>query len=252
MQLPLSGKKILNTREALQAGKLTKMLEESGGAVFEVPLLKISCKITNENKSFIQNLSRFEWIFFTSSNGVHCFFKLLSQCNLELPNLHIAVVGHKTEEALKQYGYHAELVPEIYDGENLVQEFLAKYKVNGKVLLVQGSRARDIIALGLKEAGIPYEVIIVYENTFNDDAKVTLKRLLRTKHFDYITFTSPSSVEAFMMYQDGVLRLQTNPVFVCIGKTTEDKAKELGLTNTISPSMYTIEGMVQAMCETTK
>jgi uroporphyrinogen-III synthase len=252
MQLPLSGKTILNTREALQARKLSQMLEKLGGVVHEVPLLKISCKNSNENKVFLQRLREFDWIFFTSANGVHCFFSLLSDCKMDLPAIRIAVVGHKTEEALQQYGYQAELVPEVYDGENLVQEFLAKYEVHGKVLLVQGSRAREVISLGLNEAGIPYEAFVVYENTYNEEAQEPLKSLLSTKNFDFITFTSPSSVEAFMLFQDGVLSLQTNPIFVCIGKSTEDRARELGLTNTISPSVYTIEGMVQAMCETTK
>ncbi|WP_010099018.1 uroporphyrinogen-III synthase [Ornithinibacillus scapharcae] len=250
MHLPLSGKNVLVTREASQAKYFSDKILEYGGHVYEVPLLKITCRNDTNNQAIFNNLIQFEWIFFTSVNGVQCFFSLLEQNHLDVPKIKFAAVGHKTEDALQQYGYTAELVPAIYDGENLVDEFLRKYNDIGQVLLVQGSRSRDVIERGLHERGISYQSIVVYETRYNDDIGAELKEVLSTTELDFITFTSPSTVEAFKrLYAEEVSQAIT---IVCIGNTTERRAIELGFKNTISPKVYTVESMVEIMCNQLK
>lgn len=247
MEFPLSGKTVLVTREKTQAKKLTALLQDKGATVLEIPLLKISCKETVDNVEAIHQLDTFDWLFFTSVNGVQCFFSLLEQHNIQLPEVKIAVVGHKTEEVLHQYGYRAAIVPTIYNGETLIQEFLATYEEINNVLLVQGNLSRDVIAEGLKKANIPFQTIVVYDTVVNEDSQGELQQQLQTKELDYITFTSPSAVDAFVTFAGN--RVPSKTKIVCIGTTTEEKANALGFVNTMSPEMFTIEAMVQIMCE---
>ncbi|WP_042146190.1 uroporphyrinogen-III synthase [Paucisalibacillus sp. EB02] len=248
MALPLSGKEVLVTREASQAKSFSKQLQDYGASVIEVPLLKIACE--NDNFEKIPHLNEFEWIFFTSVNGVECFFEILTNKNINLPQVKFAVVGHKTEEILNKYGYQAEIVPSKYDGETMVKEFLENFQDIGQVLLVQGSRSRDVIEKGLMEAGIRYHTLIVYKTIYNDEVKERLQHVLGTSNFDFITFTSPSTVEAFVKFSNREMLNTT--IVVCIGTTTEDRARQLGFKNVISSEIFTIEGMVQVMCDIAK
>ncbi|WP_026906346.1 uroporphyrinogen-III synthase [Paucisalibacillus globulus] len=249
MEFPLFGKNVLVTREASQAKLFTEQLLKNGAEVVEVPLLKIACKCSKENIKELRHLDKFNWVFFTSVNGVDCFFDMLEKNSMHIPNVKIAVVGHKTEEALNRYGYQAEIVPSRYDGETLVKEFLEKYEDIGQVLLVQGSRSRDVIEKGLSEAGIIYQTLVVYETIYNMDAREQLQKVLETTMFDFITFTSPSTVEAFAKLSN--IEIPNDTIVVCIGTTTEVRANQLGLTNVISSKLFTIEGMIRVMCDIT-
>lgn len=246
MPLPLSGKNVLVTREASQAKQLSDKIRENGGHVYEVPLLKITCRDDKDNVEILRDLQQFEWIFFTSVNGVNCFFSLLEQHHIELPKVKFAVVGHKTEESLQKLGHTAALVPSIYDGEHLVNAFLREYSDSGQVLLVQGSRSRDVVEKGLSANGVSYQSIVVYETRYNESIGTKLNDVLRTAKLDFITFTSPSTVEAFKRLSTEEQSQETT--IVCIGNTTKIRANELGFTNIISPEIYTVESMVEVMC----
>lgn len=247
MALPLSGKKVLVTREASQAKLFSNQLHECGASVVEVPLLKIACR-TDFIEKLPQPLEKFQWVFFTSVNGVRCFFEIVINKNWDLSNVKFAVVGHKTGEVLNQYGYQAEIIPSKYDGKTMVKEFLENYHNIGQVLLVQGSRSRDVIERGFEEAGVPYHTIVVYETVYNGEISEHLQQVLNTTKFDFITFTSPSTVEAFVKFSNR--EISNDTLIVCIGTTTEERARQLGFNNVISSDLFTIEGMIQVMCDT--
>ncbi|GGA86007.1 uroporphyrinogen-III synthase [Ornithinibacillus halotolerans] len=246
MEPPLLGKSVLVTREESLAKKFTKQLESSGADVYEVPLLKISCRTFNQDIKMLRALEQFDWLFFTSINGVNCFFESINYHQLSLPPIKIAVVGHKTEAQLEKYGYKADFLPSIYDGETFVKEFLNQYEEVGQVLLVQGNRSRDVIAKGLLEASVRFQSCIVYDTVNNDQSAPLLQKVLRSVKLDFITFTSPSTVEAFVKFSGEDIPEDTT--IVCIGHTTEARARELGFQNTISPVQYTTESMIEVMC----
>lgn len=204
-----------------------------------------------ENEDIMKQLHTFNWIFFSSVNGVECFFRFVTEQMEELKNVRFAAVGSKTAEALEQFGHRADFVPSVFDGRTLVKEFLALDNEIGHVLLIQGNRSRKEISDGLTEAVIPYQKLVVYETKDNDKNRTTLNEVLRTTKLDFITFTSPSSVEAFNRMKTGNINVSHDTTFVCIGRTTEDQAKELGFTNTIIPQDYTVDGMVTIMCQIT-
>src|SRR5699024_9578924 len=103
-----------------------------------VPLIKIVTRNNSVNNSVIDHLDKFDWIFFTSINGVIHFFNQLKD-HSKLNGKKIAVVGHKTEEALKRFGFDAHFMPTVYNAETMAEEFVATYGKKHSVLFVRGN-----------------------------------------------------------------------------------------------------------------
>ncbi|MYL58907.1 uroporphyrinogen-III synthase, partial [Virgibacillus halodenitrificans] len=234
MNVSLQGKKILVTREENQAKEFADLILEHQGTPIEVPLLTVSCKDQKDNQEVLQSISNYDWIFFTSANGVKCFFDL-AQRYLDPENgfpANIAVVGHKTGNVLKMFGYSATFTPSVYNAEIMGSEFLTEYPEPGSILLVRGNLSRDILPNFFFNNGLNFESIEVYETSYNFLVKEQLNNHLEKSHIDFITFTSPSTVESFC----AMAAKKTGFVYVCIGTTTENKAREIGLSPIISPS----------------
>lgn len=239
--------RILITREKRQAKHLADLVTQYGGIPVVAPLLTISCKRDNTQQNILNHLPGNQWIFFTSANGVHCFFTLLKEQGLSMTSLstcYLGAVGSKTAVTLKDYGYAADFIPSTYNADMMAEEFLSRFSTEGPVLLVKGSMSRSVLSDELAKNMIPYETIEVYETLFNDAMKVRINELIRDKAFDMITFTSPSTVEAFMeMKTDSIHTIQSMPV-ACIGTTTEKEAQSVGFTNTFTPDSFTINRMI--------
>ncbi|MFD1039538.1 uroporphyrinogen-III synthase [Virgibacillus byunsanensis] len=249
----LHGKSILVTREKDQAKEFVEKILVNGGTPVEVPLLKISCKYSKEQEQIINRMETYNWLFFTSANGVHCFFKCLNNLGIRFPELkalEIAVVGDKTAHVLEEYGYSAQFIPSTYNADVMAHEFIATHaNVNGKVLVIKGNRSRDVLQKEFSKKNIPCDNLEVYETNFNYQIKTKLNELCVTEDLDFLTFTSPSTVEAFIELKndDRYLSKLKSTACVCIGTTTENKAMELGFTNTITPSEFTTEGMIDVI-----
>ncbi|MBY7143241.1 uroporphyrinogen-III synthase [Virgibacillus sp. NKC19-3] len=245
MAISLRDKKILITREEKQAKTFSDKVLTYGGLPIVVPLLKISCKDREENKRIFSNVNRYEWIFFTSSNGVSCFFQLAKQYHVNnaiLKNKRLAVVGHKTENTLKTFGYAADFTPTVYNADTMANEFLSIYTGSGPILLVRGNRSRDVLPTVFAAHGITYDSAQVYEMSYNYQMADRLNTTL-TNTFDFITFTSPSTVEAFVE----MTSIPHEATCVCIGTTTQRRASELGFTSILTPEEFTIDGMLQCI-----
>jgi uroporphyrinogen-III synthase len=239
----LQNKKILITREQKQAKVLAEKVVRHGGEPIEVPLLEIICNDRSEDRFILKSLAAYRWIFFTSANGVDCFFQLLYKHHIEpalLKHISIAVVGHKTEYALKDHGFSADFIPTVYNAEHMVSEFLTHFTVEGSFLLVRGNRSRNVLPEKFSQIGIDFSTIEVYKTRFNYKMTDRLNEVLKTRQYDFITFTSPSTVEAFTE----MAKSPYERVCVCIGTTTETRARELGFTTILTPKEYTIDGMV--------
>lgn len=243
MSVSLHEKKILITREEHQAKAFSHKVLAYDGIPVEVPLLKISCKDLRENKRIFANVNRYEWVFFTSANGVNCFFQLAKSYQITNPilkNKRLAAVGHKTEEALKEFGYTCDFIPTTYNADTMASEFLSGYTVSGPILLVRGNRSRDVLPTVFSTHGITYDAALVYEIAYNYQMTDRLNTVLRENTFDFITFTSPSTVEAFVE----MATIHHEATCVCIGTTTQRRARELGFTSILTPDEFTIDGML--------
>lgn len=250
MESSLQGKTVLVTREKSQAKTFSEVILKYGGQPIEVPLLEIICK--KRSKEDFQHISTYEWIFFTSSNGVNCFFQLLKEHNqLELiRSCKLAVVGHKTEDALKRYGLNADFIPTVYNAETMANEFMDVYpnENKGRILLVRGNISRPTLPVEFKKHGYQVDLIEVYETVSHYQMKDRLNKQITDYHIDFITFTSPSTVHAFVAmvdYSAGYKDL----VCVCIGTTTEEAARQAGFKTILVPHTFTVEGMVERMTE---
>ncbi|MGY0693167.1 uroporphyrinogen-III synthase [Virgibacillus sp. FSP13] len=250
MNCALHGKSILITREKNQAKEFSEMIIRHGGKPVEAPLLKITCKDAVGNRAILKKLHSYQWIFFTSANGVRCFFQIMKENNIsdkQLATSMLAAVGHKTEVALKEFGYEADFIPSTYNAEVMAEEFLARFTADKTVLLVRGNRSRDVLPDTFHRNNITFDTIEVYETTYNVAIRSKLQSLLSEQSIDFITFTSPSTVEAFMeMNLKHVEKIKRLPC-VCIGTTTQQKAEVSGFVNTLIPMHFTIEGMLESI-----
>ncbi|MFD2133691.1 uroporphyrinogen-III synthase [Pseudogracilibacillus auburnensis] len=243
----LQGKRILITREKSQAKEFARLIEKYKGIPIEVPLLHITCR--NIIKKTKVELQTFDWIFFTSAHGVHCFFNQFKD-NQFIQTL-FATVGHKTEKALKEYGYKASFIPTTYNAEVMADEFFKRYPEADNILLVRGNISRQVLVNELTDRKRTFETIVVYDTKAYTNMKETLLHVLEEKKLDYVTFTSPSTVKTFMEMIEGHPTLQeflTIPA-VCIGTTTEKAAIKFQCKRTIVPEMFTIESMVEKLIE---
>lgn len=242
----LKGKRIIVTREAGQAKSFSEKIRELGGIPIEIPLLRINSITASNEQDVFNRLKSYDWIIFTSANGVNCFFAAYDKNGVHFgEQVKIAAVGHKTDLALQRFGYTADLVPDTYDAESLAAIFLPIYQNREQILLVRGSRSLDILPKKFMERGITFDSIEVYETMINEGIKERLNEVIQKNAFDYLTFTSPSTVNAFIdLYGEPV------PVpCVCIGTTTEKAASAAGFNQLITAKTFTIEGMLEAMIQ---
>lgn len=241
--------KVLITREQSQANEFAELVKRYSGIPIIVPMLTIEPFYHDHNKKVFDTIEKFDWIFFTSSNGVHHFFKQLNDIR-RLNHCRFAIVGHKTEQALKSYGFKAHFIPSIYNAETMATEFLQKYKQIKNVLFVRGNISRQTLLREFMKQNIPFAKVVVYETRRNDACKEKLNKVVR-EGIDCLTFTSPSTVESFVKLMDDEQLLNSirSKHCICIGTTTEKAAIKHQFKNTYIPDVFTIEGMVEKMIE---
>ncbi|WP_078413943.1 uroporphyrinogen-III synthase [Priestia abyssalis] len=249
---PLFLKKILVTRGAAQSSSFSKLIEARGGTAIESSLLSFKLIDEKEQLKALHNLHSFQWLIFTSQNGISFFLELLEKCHINreiLNKLNIAVVGKKTELELKKYGLEAKVVPKEYVAENLLDSLLPCLHPGDKTLIVRGNLARTVIKEGLMDQGYEAEELTVYKTVPNHHAKQSLRELLIGGELDAITFTSSSTVVFFMEMIEDLPRqsLLKDCLIVCIGPITAETVKSFGITEYLVPSEYTINGMINVL-----
>jgi len=251
---PLQYKRILVTRAKEQATEFSMLIEERGGTAIEVPLL--SFQATNKSEEIHQIMKyihTYTWIIFTSTNGVKFFFSLLEKEKINatsiLSQLRVAVVGKKTEAALREIGFEADIVPKYFVAEGLFEELKRFIQKGERVLFPKGNLARDILPSQLNALGISVTELTVYENRQNVAVKDKLIRLIKQQELDVLTFTSTSAVNYFMdiVSEAQLVPLLKNFKIACIGPIATATANSHGLSVNIIASPYTIEGLVEAI-----
>lgn len=243
MSKPLAGKHVLITREAVQARPLSRLLEDKGAACSSIPMLRFEGIRNEKNKAQLKKiLKESDWLFFTSVNTVRFFDAYIK--DLQLPvRQKIAAVGEKTANQLRQLHYKVDFQPTIYNGRNMVEEFLS---VRGKpyIGIISGEQARKDIPELLSEADVPFEKTIIYRTI--TDNKNTDKLMQALPLVDTIFFTSPSTVEAFEKYLPGSMltKVKNSLATVAIGDTTAATLKNYQYQHIMYPEIFTIEHMV--------
>ncbi|MFD1736008.1 uroporphyrinogen-III synthase [Bacillus salitolerans] len=248
--LPLHHKTIVITRDGKSNEQLAAHISKLGGVPISVPLLDFRLStITEHEERIIHDLMQYDWIVFTSANGVSYFFelyyKLKKESVLRLPN--IAVVGEKTKNSIEERGFIPSLVPKEYVAECLIEMFMQEPIEQKKILLIKGNLARPVLANGLKELGVTVHELVVYE-TYCPATREQLKQLLHQR-VDAITFTSPSTIKHFVqLLRDENWQSWINKTLVCcIGPITQKTALEYGIIPQIVPNTYTLDHLLDEL-----
>lgn len=252
-QRPLWGKRILVTRAREQASELAQRLRFLGAQAIEFPTISVEPPSDPAMlDSAICNLGRYDWVIFTSPNGVRFFMERLWNKGKDaraMAGLYIAAMGPGTATALEQKGLRPDLIPEEFRAEALAQA-LSTREVRGKrFLLARAEEARDVLPRTLTEMGARVEVVVAYRTVLPKKIDGQLQGLLGEGSLDAVTFTSSSTVRnlARLAPDQDLARMLRGVIVACIGPITAQTARELGLEPQIVASRYTIEGLVEAL-----
>ena len=252
---PLLGKRIIVTRARQQASDLIGRLSDLGAECLEYPTIKIiPPRDPQPLQKAVQNLSAYEWIVFTSVNGVIHFFEQLFATGKDvraLSRMQTAAIGPATAEQLRNFGLKSDVVPETYRAESVVDAF-KKMNLNGKkILLPRAREARPILPVELTKMGAEVDEIPAYETIKATEKAEDLVRQLEEKQVDLITFTSSSTVKNFktLLPAHRFKKLMQGVTIASIGPITTDTAKELDFEVHISAESFTIAGLVEAILQ---
>jgi len=250
---PLMGRCIVVTRAREQASDLVKRLADLGAECLECPTIKVAPpEDVKPLDRAIENLSSYDWLIFTSVNGVNFFFERLFQKNKDvraLKDIHTAVIGPATEKRLFDFGFKSDMVPESYRAESVVKAFAGKDVAGKKILLPRAKEARPVLPLELKKMGAVVDEVAAYRTQAVKDNADVLSARLKERTIDMITFTSSSTVKNFhaLFPNEDLKDLMQGVTIASIGPVTADTARDLGFDVHIVAKSYTIPGLCQAI-----
>jgi len=243
---PLHGRRIVVTRARAQASGLAKTLSNLGAEVVELPAIRIEPAIeSDEVRGGIERIGEYALICLTSPNGVRFLFKAMDKVGLDtrsLAGVTVAAIGPGTARALAKRGIAADIVPERYVAESLV-ESLETVEVEGKkVLVARAADARDVIPEWLANRGAQVDVVALYETVREvpDPAAVEAAQAA-----DYVTFTSSSTVRNLTEVLGD--RFPPGARIVSIGPVTSEAARDAGLEVDVEAERHDVDGLVQAL-----
>ncbi len=246
---PLFGVRTVVTRTRQQAGSLSTSLRELGADVWEMPTIRIEPPTDMmEFGQLVQDSHSYDWLIFTSPNGVEAFFKMfykLYDDAREIGGVRIAAIGPATAAKVKEYHLKVDLQPAEYVAESILKEFQKEGSVeNLRILVVRPELARDVLAVDLSRMGGIVDEAIAYR-TVPETADVTggIERF-RTEGADLITFTSSSTVENFVAMK---LPIPAGLKLASIGPITTRTMQELGLKADIEATKHDVPGLVEAV-----
>ncbi|MBW2306868.1 MAG: uroporphyrinogen-III C-methyltransferase [Deltaproteobacteria bacterium] len=253
---PLFGRRAVVTRTREQSSILAEMLQSHGAEVLEFPTIAIQDPPTWEIADrAIRMLDKYEWIIFTSTNGVQRFIGRLEALEMDLRAMgpaKLCAIGPATAQAVRDLHLRVDRCPADYTAEGLL-EVLKESEVREKlVLLPRALEARDTLPEGLQLKGAIVDIIPVYQTIVPaEDSGRTMAERLKGGDVDIITFTSSSTVRNFtrMLPEGEAASLLNNVTVACIGPITARTAKELGIGVDVTPGEYTIAGLVQALVD---
>jgi len=252
---PLAGKLIMVTRARSQAGSLADKLKALGAEVVEFPTIEIQPPEDYAAlDAAIENVRNYDWVIFTSVNGVEQFLgraRHLNQPVSESQTSRFAAIGPETAKRLEAAGIQNCLVPQRYQAEGLLEALTAESMRKKKVLIPRAAQARDILPETLREWGAEVDVVEAYRTVAPTADISNIKTLLRDGKVDVITFTSSSTVANFTRLFEGRSLAETlsGTAVACIGEITKKTVEDFGAHADIIAGESTIDGLIRAIVE---
>jgi len=230
-RLPLFGRRVVVTRASAQAGDLRRLLAAMGAEVLELPALRIEPLDIGALRTAIARIAEYDWLVVTSQNAVSLFwywlyvegrdFRALAGCR-------VACVGQTTSDALLARGLVADVLPERFVSEAVLEKLAERSDVRGtRVLYVAAEGAREVLPDGLRALGCIVDVVRAYRAVSDGAGAEDLRRALEAGEVDLVTFASASSVRGYVEAVGSELARRAPAV--SIGPLTSDAVREEGI-----------------------
>ncbi len=261
IEKPLAGRTIVTTRARAQAEEFTRLLEQYGARVISCPTIEIVDPESYEPlDEAIANLYGYDWLIFTSANGVDYFLGRFLQQNRdvhEIDDLRVCAIGEATATSLREAQIHVDVVPEQFTAEGV---FLALENYLGgqpgfktqNFLIPRAAVARDYLPRALENAGARVDVVPAYRTVRPETTELgRVGALLEGGAIDCITFTSSSTVTNFAQLFDtsDLSDLLSEVAVACIGDITAATARQFHLEPAIQPNEFTIPALAAAIAD---
>lgn len=253
-QRPLFGKRVLMTRAKEQAGELAALLAGYGAEAVEAPTIKIVPPVDWAPVDHaIAEIGTYNWIIFTSVNGVDRFMTRLWAKGLDsrcLAGRQVCCIGPRTAQELEKFGVRADVIPADYQAEGVLEALIQRDLRKVRILIPRAEVAREFLPDELRARGAHVEVVPVYRTVTPAQDAGGWQQELMDHQIHVATFTSSSTVRNFvaMLGGEDLVKPLMEPVAIaCIGPITAKTAEEYGLTVSIMPRENTIPALVDAI-----
>jgi len=258
---PLASRTVVVTRGRDQSVDFTAELEALGATVIHCPTIEIAPPPTWEQMDeSINKLEGYDWLIFTSANGVGFFFQRLTELcgdsSKVVGKQLICVIGPATARALEREGVTPNIVASDSTGEGaseaIIEHLGGKKFVRGLKFLIPRARvARNVLPARLRRLGASVDVVEAYQTLKPNVERESIISLLNAQHIDVITFTSSSTISNFaeLLGLTDLSSLLSQSVVACIGPVTAKTAAKYGLRETIGPGAYNATELVKAIVE---
>lgn len=252
---PLFRRCIVVTRSRRQVGELFDSLTMLGADVLECPTIKIEPPADIQPlHNAIRELHNYDWIIFTSVNGVDAFFHALGTLGLDtrcLTGVRVCAIGPATARRLKSNGLIADLIPPRFRAESIVETLEQNEKLEGtNILLPRADIAPPDLLLSLRNSGANVHEIAAYRTVIDEEPlDGAVINALEQDAIDWITFTSSSTVRNFIERIDQKLLSGKSFRIASIGPVTSDTIREAGFEVHVQPEQYTIPALIAAIID---
>jgi uroporphyrinogen III methyltransferase/synthase len=246
---PLFGKRIVVTRTRKQAGALSSALSDLGAEVLELPTIRIEPpENLREFAELVRDAHTYDWLIFTSPNGVEAFFNMFFRIYddaREIGGARIAAIGPATATAVKKYRLKVDLQPEVFVAEAVVKQFEKECSIeNLKLLVVRATVTREILAEQLMKLGAIVDEALAYRTVPETEDILGAVADFRENGADVVTFTSSSTVDNFLALK---LPLPPELKFASIGPITSETMRKHGLKVEVEAKQHDIPGLIEAI-----
>ena len=251
---PLFGKRILVTRAQSQASALSDLIRTYGGDPLECPTIAFVPPASwEEVDGAIRELESYQWLVLTSVNGVQRFMQRLWHNGRDARALHrvrVCCIGPRTAEELATFGVQADMVPEAYQAEGVLEIMRAAGVRGQRVLIARAAEARQLLPDELTGLGAIVKVVTVYHTVIPDQDIGAVRVMLQSKDVDVVTFASSSTVKNFcrlLSGEEGISSLLQGVIIACIGPITARTAEDSGLAVDVVAAENTIPALVDGL-----
>ncbi len=245
---PLLGKRVVTTRTRQQAGQMSKRLGALGADVIEIPTIKITEPDNlDQFKEFVTDVHKYDWLIFTSPNGVHRFFKQFFEEYTDarsIGGVKIAAIGPGTRDAISEYHLGTDLLPKKYVAEGLVEEFTNHQIENQTILWVKAKESREVVSEGLMEQGAIVDICVAYQSIPETEDPTGNFARFQKEGADLISFTSASTAENFFAMNPDI---PADCQIASIGPITSQALEKLGHKPHLEATQSTIPTFVDTI-----